>query len=230
MAEDKESIRALALSLGADLCGFAAADDFADAPEGFRPTDIWAGCRSVAVVACRLPRGLAGVPPRIHYAHGNDLALARVDQVCQKLALALEDCGITAVPLPCDGPYDDWDDAQLRGRGALSMRHAAVKAGLGTLGKNTLLLNARYGNWINLGAVLLNAPLESDPPAEPLCRPGCRLCLKSCPTGALDGVTVNQAACRPHTYGTNARGFGVVNCNRCRVVCPMAMGAEGARR
>jgi epoxyqueuosine reductase len=38
--EMKEKIRKLALSAGADVCGFANIDRMTDAPEGFAPTDI----------------------------------------------------------------------------------------------------------------------------------------------------------------------------------------------
>ena len=40
-----------------------------------------------------------------------------------------------AVPIPADGPVEYWDEEELEGRGILSMKHAAVNAGLGTLGK-----------------------------------------------------------------------------------------------
>jgi hypothetical protein len=43
----KERIRNLILSLGADVCGFARIDRFADAPVGYKPTDIFPDCRSV---------------------------------------------------------------------------------------------------------------------------------------------------------------------------------------
>jgi epoxyqueuosine reductase QueG len=99
-------------------------------------------------------------------------------------------------------------------------------AGLGSLGKNTLLINRTYGNMLNLGAVLTDLALTSDPLSEELCLKDCRRCLDACPVHSLDGSTANQLLCRTNTYGENARGFGVVNCNRCRVVCPMALGAR----
>ena len=46
------------------------------------------------------------------------------------------------------------------------------------------------------------------------------------PSQALDGQYANQKKCRTNTYGTNARGFDIVNCNKCRVVCPMRFGKE----
>ncbi len=116
---------------------------------------------------------------------------------------------------------------KLEGRGLISMKHAAACAGLGTLGKSTLLLNGDFGNRLTFGAVLTELNLESDPLTDKLCIEGCELCIKSCPSGALDGIHAKQSKCRPNTYGKNARGFAVVNCNKCRVVCPMRFGNEG---
>lgn len=85
------------------------------------------------------------------------------------------------------------------------MKHAAVLAGLGRLGKSTLLLNRAYGNRSRSGVVLLNLPLEADPTAEEVCLPGCRLCVDGCPAGAIEDGTVVQSRCRARAYITNAR-------------------------
>jgi epoxyqueuosine reductase QueG len=106
------------------------------------------------------------------------------------------------------------------------MKHAAVLAGLGALGKSTLLLNEKYGNLLTVGAVLTELDLDSDPFAESICIEGCNICIKNCPTQALDGQRADQQKCRQNTYGTDARGFSTVNCNKCRVVCPMRFGRK----
>jgi epoxyqueuosine reductase QueG len=216
------------LSLGADVCGFAAAKDLAEAPEGFRPTDIFPRCKSVVSFGIALPKGLAEIESTLIYGHFNYKPCPELDTIAYKAARNIEEnFGGYAVPLPSDGPYDYWDAQKMQGRGLLSMKHAAVAAGLGTLGKNTLLLNSQYGNMLILGAVLTDLDLTSDPPAEDLCIENCTLCIDSCPVGALkDSSPVNQKACRTNTYGTNARGFDRVNCNQCRTVCPMRYGTE----
>ena len=114
----------------------------------------------------------------------------------------------------------------LRAKGILSMRHAAVLTGLGSLGKNTLLINKQYGNFLTLGAILTNLDLKSDPLSEELCIENCHLCMDNCPTKALNGKTVNQKLCRSYTYTTNDRGLEVVNCNKCRTICPGKFGMQ----
>jgi len=136
----------------------------------------------------------------------------------------IEQLGCFAVPLPCDGPYEYWETDNLRGKALLSMRHAAVMAGLGSLGKNTLLINNRYGNFLTVGAILTDLDLKSDPLSEELCIENCRKCLDYCPVHALDGTTANQKLCRQNAYIEHERGFTMTNCNICRTICPRRFG------
>jgi epoxyqueuosine reductase QueG len=223
----KDQIKDFVLRLGADVCGVASIDRFEQAPAGFHPRDIYMECNSVIVFGIALPKGLTKVPSRLIYGHFNNCVCPEVDQIAFKTAREVERLfGGFAVPIPSDGPYEYWDADKLQGRGLLSMKHAAVLAGLGTFGKSTLLLNEKYGNLITFGAVLTELELESDSLAESICLEGCNLCITSCPSGALDGHTADQSKCRPLAYGTNARGFDTVDCNRCRVVCPMRFGKQ----
>lgn len=161
------------------------------------------------------------------YQQFNNISPAELDRIAYHASLRLERTfGAVAVPVPADGPYESWDAEKLEGRGVLSMKHAAVLAGIGTLGKSTLLLNGEYGARLNIGAVLTNLPLASDAPARSCCLPGCRICLDYCPVRAIGETGVDQKLCRNHTYGTNARGFDVVNCNQCRVKCPVGLGKD----
>ena len=157
-------------------------------------------------------------------AGDNGLNINAVDKITYEASIIIEQLGCLAVPLPCDGPYEYWEKDNLRGKGLISMRHSAVLAGLGSLGKNTLLINKQYGNFLTLGAILTNLDLKSDPLSEELCVENCGLCIDNCPVKALDGKTTNQKLCRPNTYASNDRGFDVVNCNKCRTICPRKFG------
>ncbi len=222
-----EEIKKIVMDLGADVCGIANIDRFADAPEGFHPKNIYPDCKSVIVFGLALPKGLFKVEPRLIYGHFNYAACPEVDQIALHTAKQIEErFGSFAVPLPADSPYEYWVPEKMEGHGLLSMKHAAVAAGLGTLGKSTLLLNRKYGSMLVLGAVLTDLDLPSDPPAESICIRGCNLCINNCPAQALDGKTANQKKCRTNTYGTNARGYDTVDCNKCRTVCPRAFGIQ----
>lgn len=224
---DKESIRKAALSLGADICGFAAAERFSDAPAGFRPEDVLPVCKSVVVFGVALPKGLYTVPSDYLYSYFNGcISVPKADSISFQLARLLESEGGIAVPVPCDGPVAEYDIKTKTKRGILSMKHAAVKAGLGTLGKNTLLLNAAFGNRLTVGLVLTDVVFPSDPPAAPVCLPNCRLCLDNCPVRAIGDGSVMQLPCRENTYVPDTLGFTTVQCNRCRTICPMRDGRQ----
>ena len=135
------------------------------------------------------------------------------------------DFGCNAVPIPCNCPYEYWDGDKMEGRGLLSMKHLAVQAGLGSLGKNTLFIHRRFGNLLTLGVILTDLELHSDPLSRNLCITDCRKCIEACPVSAIEDGSVNQKLCREHTYGKTARGFDTVDCNRCRIICPLNKGS-----
>jgi epoxyqueuosine reductase len=223
----KDKIKEIFINLGAEVCGVANIDLFIDAPKGFHPADIYPDCKSVIVFAKKVPSGLAYVSPRIIYQHFNSISNVEVDRIAYLASNEIERIynGIT-VPVPSDCPYDYWDAKNMEGRGVISMKDAAVLAGIGALGKSTLLLNNQYGNMLSIGAVLTNLNLSSDTPAENICIKGCGLCINNCPINAINEYGVNQRLCRKCAYGSNDRGFDVVNCNKCRTICPMAFGKK----
>jgi len=92
----------------------------------------------------------------------DDLALQEAHRISLRLSVELEKRGFLSVPVPSE-PYDSWDPETMTGKGLLSLRHAGYLAGLGAIGRNGLLCNARFGNLIKLGAVITEAELDQDP-------------------------------------------------------------------
>ncbi|WP_419908782.1 tRNA epoxyqueuosine(34) reductase QueG [Candidatus Poriferisodalis sp.] len=109
-------------------------------------------------------------------------------------------------------------------------RAAAARAGLGWLGRNTMLLSRELGSWTVLGSVVTTAAL---PVATEIQLDGCgtcHLCQSACPTGALDesGVLdanrclawlVQAPGAFPPEY-REALGDRIYGCDDCQVVCP----------
>lgn len=221
----ENKIKQAIISYGADVCGIANIDRFSDSPKGFSPTDIFKECKSVITFGIALPKGLTKIEPRLIYGHFNYDICHEVDKIALSSAKLIErEFSGIAVPVPCDSPYEYWDEENMCGKGLISMKHAAVLSGIGTLGKNTLLLNPQYGNLLTIGAILTNLNLKSDELCENICIEKCTRCIDNCPTSAISDNHVNQKLCRLNTYGKTNRGFDTVDCNKCRIVCPMRYG------
>lgn len=215
------------LGMGMDLCGIAPVERFSDAPNGFHPCDIYKECRSVVVYAKQVPKEVLKADTCIPYTFISAVIMQEVDRLGVVLALRYQKLGIGVIPIPSDDPYEYWEGDRMHGKAILSLRHAGYLAGLGYLGKNTLLINKTFGNMIQLGAVLLNIDLEGDPMVTSVfCPATCRLCLDACPVHALDGITVNQQLCRPLSNYRTEKGYILKKCSLCRKKCPFYCSME----
>jgi len=218
-------IKSITSNLGADQCGIAPAERFNGAPRGFHPGDIYDTCRSVIVFIKRMPPEAIRAANPVVYTHTSHMLYDLLDRIGLSLCFTLEEQGIRAVPVPTDVPYLHWDAGKMHGMGLISMRHAAYNAGLGILGRNTLLINRQWGNMAYIGAILVDATLEPDPIVNDFgCPTDCSLCLDACPVKALDGVTVNQKRCRKYSTLEHPRGWDIYTCSKCRAVCPFRLG------
>jgi epoxyqueuosine reductase len=214
-------VKQKALGIGADICNIAPVERFEHAPKGFHPADIFPDCSSVVVFLTHFPLSSLKAESLAPYTFIRNMMVKKIDNITLNLCDELEQAGVTAIPVPCDEPYEYWDEERQHGRGVLSLKHAAVLAGLGTMGKNTLLINNNFGNMIWLGAVLVSAEIEPDPKAKyEGCIPECTLCIDSCAVDALDGNTINQKLCRNNSFAFSKGGGMVYTCNQCRIICP----------
>lgn len=221
-----QTIKQIAVIQGADVCGVAPLERFHQAPKGYHPSDIYSECRSVISFGIRMPRETLNAESTIPYEHYEQFTVHEADRIAYRIAIKLQDMKIGAVPLPSDDPCVYWDPEKKEARGVLSMKHTAYLAGLGYLGKNTLMINPQYGNILTLGAILINLSLEGDPVNENSCPENCELCLKNCPGSALTGQTIIQKSCRTFSIRQDKRDTAFKKCYRCRSICPRRFGYE----
>ena len=224
---DSMKVKDMVKNSGADLCGISPAERFNEAPTGFHPADVYKDCKSVIVFAKRLPESPLFASSCVPYTLVNSYYAQETDRLGIEISLKLEKLGVRAVPIPSDDPYEHWESQRSYGRAILSLRHAGYLAGLGILGKNTLLMNKNYGNMIQIGAVLIDRELEGDPiVAYEGCSENCSICIDSCPAKALDGITVNQKLCRLLSCYMIEKGYILKKCNLCRRLCPNGLGIK----
>jgi epoxyqueuosine reductase len=110
-------------------------------------------------------------------------------------------------------------------------RPLAAKAGLGWIGKHSLLLNPDAGSWFFLGELLVDLPLPVDQPLKQDCG-NCVACITMCPTGAIVAPYIVDAR-RCISYLTIELkdaipeelrpliGNRIYGCDDCQLVCPV---------
>lgn len=114
--------------------------------------------------------------------------------------------------------------------GPVLERDWAALAGLGWIGKNTSLINQRFGSWLFLGTIFADIALDPDAPAPDRCGT-CTDCIEACPTGAilaphvvdsrlcLSYLTIEfKGVLPPHLR--RMTGDWVFGCDICQAVCP----------
>jgi epoxyqueuosine reductase len=198
-----EAIKARALALGFDLVAVGPADppEHADSfrrwveaghagtmgylerrlPERVDPRRVLADARSVVTVALNYFQGEAedaSWKPVARYAWGrdyHDVMTPRLEALARFIGEAAGARGKCYVDT-----------------GPLLERDLAARAGLGWVGKNTMLLSPALGSWFFIGVLLTTAELVHGEPLPDRCGT-CRACLDACPTDAFAAPYVLDA-------------------------------------
>ena len=106
----------------------------------------------------------------------------------------------------------------------------AVRAGLGWIGRNGMLVNPRLGTFTFIGTLITTLALEPNEPMMNLCG-RCRKCIEACPTGAIrENKTIDARRCLSYQTIekkgdidielTNAAKNTLYGCDRCQLACP----------
>ncbi len=223
---DKKQIKKKALSLGFDLCGIASIERFESINAMSNPAKVLPACKSVIVVARRFLASTLDSASTIPYTIIRNVLSLDIDLKTIELSLYLEKNDFKAVPAGAIEPCD-YNNGIQKTVGLVSLKYAAYQAGLGVIGKNTLLITPEYGNMVWLGAVLTDAGIEPDEVLKTNpCKESCNLCISSCPVNAIDGSQfMDQKRCWDFAFGVPQNGGEWrIKCFKCRSVCPYKHG------
>lgn len=223
---EKQKLKEITLALGADLCGVASVDRFDDAPKGFHPIDILPSCKSVISFACRFPIGTLRCKSDIPYTRVRNSMTPKLDAIALDFCIEMERHGVVCVPIPTNESIRDTSTGRFRS--IISQKHAAQAAGLGTIGRHSLLITPEYGSMVWLGAVLCEQEFEPDEMPASVCN-NCNLCVDVCPVNALSEAELKQLDCWNHAFGDDKElNTWKISCHKCRDICPYNFGTENS--
>jgi len=212
---------------GASRCGIA---DLSDVPDSCLPKVKGAPMRIGIAFLMHLPaaivRKLATAPDMEYvkvYKEYND----RLISAAHDGANYLKGLGYEAVAQDFDYARPDENDMTL-----LPHKTVAVKAGLGWIGRNCLLVTPEFGCAVRLGSIITNASLPFDEPVTESRCGNCHLCVDNCPGHAIFGKLwqpgmprdqlLDHHRCTEAMFDVMEKSTGerLDFCGKCFAVCP----------
>jgi ferredoxin len=204
---DAKWLRELCLEAGADDIGFVGIDREEIVLEREDVLSYFPRTKTLISFACRMNRDPIRSPGRsvanLEFHHTGD----KVNEIARRVVSELENKGVRAInpsmgfPMEMDRfPGKIW---------IVSHKTVAVAAGLGHMGIHRNVIHPKFGNFILLGTILMDAEVSSyDHPIDYNPCLECKLCVSACPVGAIgsDGH-FNFSACYTHNYREFMGGF-----------------------
>jgi epoxyqueuosine reductase len=180
-----ESLKKKGREAGADIVGIAGAEELLDIAPECDAGLFLEGARNVVIA-------LVADPPAVQHATdiGEYIALAfpgyqKADGAVRSMMNFIEHKGFRTHFIT-----REWHMAKNRfGRNVntMSLKQAARAAGLGSIGRHTLLVTPDHGPRVRLSGFITDAPLGAGAPFEATLCDDCGACIAACPSGALNG-------------------------------------------
>jgi len=196
--------------LGVEILGVASVETAPSSELKKQALSLLPSAKSVAVlgkevfkevVALLGPSKSAGeAEPGELFGPHSDYVNSRLTKAVYDLAEVLRKEGYCCLPLPAAGCPTDQRYLQA----IFSYKRAAQLAGLGTIGKHSLLITPQYGPRVRLACLLTETPLEPSPAKGKDYCLDCEACIRACPSQALqvpkpgEAYSMNKFACRTY--------------------------------
>lgn len=206
---DRQFMDEMKSKLDVELLGVASVETSGSSKLAETATVLLPSAKSVVVVAKEIyrevvsllgPSKTAGeaergelLGPHADYLNG------RLNRAIHELSILFRQEGYRSLPLPAASPTDQRFLTAL-----FSYKHAAQLAGLGTLGRHSLLITPEFGPRVRLACLLTEVALEASPLRQKDYCVNCAACIRECPAQALqvprpgDVYSMNKFACRSY--------------------------------
>jgi epoxyqueuosine reductase len=200
----KEKIKNYAENMGVDDIGFASVQNYRS-PNSIPIKELFPEARTIIVLAfqqidnCESKNDqFASVGIRIvtEFSHSCTYKLARFVKKQFKAHV---------MAVPGAGPVNVDKNTGLPS-GYVSLRHAALAAGLGNFGRNNLILHPEMGSKVVFTAIVTDIDIKPDIPVEEKICIDCDICVKQCPVNALakeNKTNVGLCAFNSQPYGVH---------------------------
>lgn len=204
---DGDWLRGVCLEAGADDVGFVGINR---AELDAQRDDVLAAfpfAKTLVSFVCRMNRENIRTPARsvsnLEFHNTGD----HVNETARRIVGVLEGRGVRAANPAMGFPMemDRWPGKAW----VISHKPVAEAAGLGRMGVNRNVLHPKFGAFILLGTIVLDAEVSSESlPVDYNPCMACKLCVAACPTGAIkpDGA-FDFSACYTHNYREFMSGF-----------------------
>ena len=179
----KQKIKEFVLGLGVDDVGIVSVKDY-KSPKSPALENIFPGAKSLVVLAYKELSNCESENMQI--AMGGRLDTMEFARSCNYKLARFLDRELGAKAMTVSPSYPLHMSVETKGTiGDVSLRHAAIAAGLGNFGRHNLVIHPKMGSRVVFTAAITNLDLPSDSPiSEKLCT-DCNACVENCPVGAL---------------------------------------------
>ena len=241
---DTSYIKASAREVGFDLCGVAQCRHFEDdrtfleswIEQGYASSlgylkrnmecradasRLVEGAKSVIICAVAYKNPISDGYPADHNAKVASFAcVADYHQTIKQMLFEL--CGKLKAAEPHFSARGFVDSA------LIFEKRYAVEAGLGWIGRQSLLVTPEFGTFVLLGEIVMTAECNKyDEPYRGVGCGECRRCVEACPNGAVKErhidtsrcISCATVECRDGACGCDTHGW-IFGCDECQTICP----------
>jgi ferredoxin len=201
-------VKELCRELGADDAGFVEVDRAALGAQREGAERLLPGARTLLSLVVATNRDNLLAPPRSVANSGFHHDGERLAAAAHAIARALHRRGVRATATSVGFPMETgrWGSGQIW---EIAHKPVAIEAGLGHMGINRNVIHPRFGNFVLLDTLVIDAELDAyDTPLDYNPCADCNLCVAACPVGAISRTDdFDFFACLNHNYREFLGGF-----------------------